>query len=139
MHVWGRAEGSGKWPSRFPVASLGAVVLAVAAGMGIFVFSMAAVWTPLQRYYWGQYTASEMFRGQGNFRLLAAVDRRGQHRLDIDADVVPVITPNQQPGQRQVIPFALSAQGRQRGAVGLTIDPARYESTRAHQILAECF
>ena len=108
---WGRAQGGGKWPSRLPASSLAAVALAVGAGVGIFVFSMAAVWTPLQRYYWGQYTASEMFQGRGNFRLLAAVDRKGQHRLAIDADVVPVITPNQPPGQRQVIPFALSAQG----------------------------
>ena len=134
---WGRAQGSGKWPSRLPASSLAAVALAVGAGVGIFVFSMAALWTPLQRYYWGQYTASEMFQGRGNFRLLAAVDRKGQHRLAIDADVVPVITSSQQPGQRQAIPFALSAQGRQRGAVGLTIDPARYESTQAHQMLAQ--
>ena len=95
------------------------------------------MWTPLQRWYWGQYLNTEIFPTRasdppGHYRLLAKVDRHGQQRMAIDADVVPTRTVG-----RQLIPFVLSAQARQAGAVELVVDTVRYTSQQMHEMLAE--
>ncbi len=70
----GRAEYQGRgWPTRWPVSSLGALLIAVAVGIGVFTVQMAAMWTPLQRWYWGQYLNTEVFPTRpsdprGNYR-----------------------------------------------------------------------
>jgi len=132
----GRGEYRG-WPTRWPVGSLGALALAVVAGIGIFTVQNGVMWTPLQRWYWGQYLNTEVFPTRandphGHYRLLAKVDRRGQQHMAVDADVVPVRTLG-----RQLIPFALSAQARQAGAVELVVDTVRYPSQQMHQMLSE--
>jgi len=63
-------------------------------GVGIFTVQNGVMWTPLQRWYWGQYLNTEVFPTRasdphGHYRLLAKVDRRGQQRMAVDADVVP--------------------------------------------------
>ena len=119
----GRAEHLGRgWPTRWPVSSLGALVLAVVAGIGIFTIQNGVMWTPLQRWYWGQYLNTEVFPTRasdphGHYRLLAKVDRHGQQRMAVDADVVPTRTLG-----RQLIPFVLSAQARRAGATELVVD-----------------
>ncbi|HUI84692.1 MAG TPA: type IV secretion system DNA-binding domain-containing protein [Candidatus Binatia bacterium] len=126
----GRAEHLGRgWPTRWPVSSLGALVLAVVAGIGIFTIQNG--------WYWGQYLNTEVFPTRassphGNYRLLAKVDRHGQQRMAVDADVVPT----RQQG-RQLIPFVLSQQARQAGATDLVVDTVRYTSQQMHQMLAE--
>jgi hypothetical protein len=111
---------------------LGALALAVVAGIGIFTIQNGVMWTPLQRWYWGQYLNTEVFPTRatsphGNYRLLAKVDRHGQQRMAVDADVVPMRTVG-----RQLIPFALSTQARQAGAVELVVDTVRYTSQQMH-------
>jgi hypothetical protein len=64
------------------VSSLGALLIAVAVDIGIWTYQMAAMWTPLQRWYWGQYLITEVFPTRasspcGYYRLLAKVDRHG--------------------------------------------------------------
>lgn len=112
-------------------------MLAVIVGIGIFTIQNGVMWTPLQRWYWGQYLNTEIFPTRatsphGNYRLLAKVDRRGQQRMAVDADVVPTRTLG-----RQLIPFALSAQARQAGAVELVVDTVRYNSQQMQQMLSD--
>jgi len=124
------------WPTRWPLSSIGAFLIASAMGLGIFTYQNAVVWTPLQRWYWSQYLASEVFPTHGNmtrnYRLLAKVDHKGQARLAVDADVVP----GSQQG-RQLIPFTLSSQARQAGAVALLVNTMHYTSQQMHQTLAD--
>jgi hypothetical protein len=135
--LWGRDEYRG-WPTtRWPVSSLGALVIAVAIGIGIFTYRNAVVWTPLQRWYWDQYLSAELMPMKANspnsdYRLLLRVDRRGQRRLAVEGDVVP--GPRQ---GRQLIPFTLSSQARQSGATDLVVDPVRYSSQQMHQTLSD--
>ena len=43
---WGGGEYRG-WPTRWPVASMGALIVALGVGMAIFAYRNAEVWTPL--------------------------------------------------------------------------------------------
>ncbi len=112
-------------------------MLAVVAGIGIFTVQNGVMWTPLQRWYWGQYLNTEVFPTRpsdphGHYRLLAKVDRHGQQRMAVEADVVPTRTLG-----RQLIPFELSPQARQAGAVELVVDTVRYPSQQMHAMLSE--
>ena len=85
-----------------------AFFLAEAAGIVTWFSLNAAVFTPLQRYYWNEYLNTEMFQGaKGNYTLLEVVDRRGEHRMAIDSDVAPARIHGP-----QLVPFVLSAQAR---------------------------
>lgn len=135
--LWGRGEDRG-WPTtRWPVSSLGALVIAVAVSIGIFIYRNALVWTPLQRWYWDQYLSTQLMPMEANspnsdYRLLVKWDQDGKQRLAVDADVVP--GPRQ--GQ-QLIPFALSSRARQAGAWDLVVNSAHYSSKQMQQILSD--
>jgi type IV secretory pathway TraG/TraD family ATPase VirD4 len=133
--LWGRGEYQG-WPTRWPVSTFGAFLIAFAVGVGIFVYQNTVVWTPLQRWYWNQYLGSEVFPTRGDqtshYRVLAKLDRKNQARLAVDADVVP--GPMQ---GRQLIPFTLSQQARQAGATELAVNAVSYTSQHMHSLLAE--
>jgi hypothetical protein len=87
-------------------------VLAVVAGIGIFTYGNVEVWTPLQRWYWIQYLNTKNFPSpSGDYQVLAKVDRHGQRRMAVNADVMAGA-----PQGRQLIPFALSQQAKQAGA-----------------------
>jgi hypothetical protein len=60
VSMWGRTQYRG-WPTRWQVSSLGALLIAVVAGIGIFTIQNGVMWTPLQRWYWGQYLNTEVF------------------------------------------------------------------------------
>jgi len=107
-------------------------VLAVVAGIGIFTYRNVEVWTPLQRWYWIQYLNTKNFPSpSGDYQVLAKVDRHGQRRMTVDADVMAGA-----PQGRQLIPFALSQQAKQAGAVELVVDTVHYSSRQMNQILA---
>jgi Type IV secretion-system coupling protein DNA-binding domain len=125
--LWGHA----KRPKQ--VSHLCVLVLAAGAALAIWTYLNAEVWTPLERYYWSDYLNTEMFQGQrGEYRILEVVDRRGQHRIATDPDVVPT-----QGHGRQLIPFGLSDHARQAGAVDLVVDPVHYGSVQMHQVLQQ--
>jgi hypothetical protein len=71
----------------------------------------------------------------GDYWMLDKVDRHGQHQIATDSDVVPIMRSG------HVIPFALSGQARQAGAVDLVVDT--FHDGRSaqvhHQMLAERF
>jgi hypothetical protein len=132
----GRGEYRG-WPTRWPVSSLGALVIAGVVGIGIFTYRNVEMWTPLQRWYWNQYLNTQMFPTRdngprGNYRMLAKVDSHGKQRMAVDADVV--LGPQQ---GWPPFPFALTPQTRQAGAVALKVDTVHYSSQQMHQMLAD--
>jgi len=134
--LWGRGEYQG-WPTRWPVSSFGALLIAFAVGVGIFVYRNAMLWTPLQRWYWDQYLSAQLMpmkanSPNSNYRLLAKVDRKGKQQLALDADVVP--GPRQ---GRQLIPFTLSSQARQAGGADLVVDPVHYSSQQMEKTLSD--
>ena len=56
----GREESRGlsrKWP----VSILVALLLAFVTGVGIFTYRNVEVWTPLQQWYWVQYSSTKNF------------------------------------------------------------------------------
>src|SRR5215469_11811485 len=112
-NVWAHSEG----PTQLRT-SLSVPFLAACVGLGIWIYMNAVVWTPLQRYYWNEYLNTEMFQGpRGDYSILETVDRRGQHRMAAESDVVPAAKRG-----RQFIPFVLSNQARLAGAVDLVVD-----------------
>ncbi len=126
--LWGHAKRPGRILSSFRV-----LVLAAAAGLAIWTYLNAEVRTPLQRYYWNEYLNTEMFQGQrGDYWILEVVDRRGQHRIATEPDVVSTARHG-----RQLIPFDLSGHARQAGAVDLVVDPVHYGSAQMHQVLRQ--
>ena len=121
-------------PRKWPVLSLGALFLGYGVGIVVWFYQEAEILTPLQRYYWNEYFSTEMYQGQGDYWMLAEVDKHGQHRIATDSDVVPVVRSG------HVIPFALSSQARQAGAVDLVVDTFHNGgSEQVHQMLAQRF
>jgi Type IV secretion-system coupling protein DNA-binding domain len=106
------------------------VLIAGLLGFGIFVYEYWA-WTPLQRWYWYEYLATQTFpSARGNYWLISKSDRNGHHSLAGDTDLVPDLS-----GQHG-IPFELSQQARQRGAVQLFLESVPYSNAQMKQILA---
>jgi hypothetical protein len=86
------------------------LVVAVASGVGLWLFRQTFVWTPLQRFYLSAYTrsavASSLGIRAGRYRGLLMENRRG-NRLAIDDEVVPIALSS---GETT---FALSALARE--------------------------
>src|SRR5215471_4672821 len=93
--------------TKWAFSRLGPPVLAAGAvGIITWFFLNAAIFTPLQRYYWDEYLNTEMYQvGSGNYRVLDVVDRRGSHRIAVDSDVLPATVQG-----LQLVPFVLSTQ-----------------------------
>jgi type IV secretory pathway TraG/TraD family ATPase VirD4 len=119
-------------PINWRFSVVGALFLATATGILIWACLNAELWTPLERYYWNEYLNTEMFgASQGDYWLLEISDRRGQHRIAVDADLVPTARHG-----RQLVPFILSDRARQAGAMELSIDTVHYGNIQMHEILA---
>jgi type IV secretory pathway TraG/TraD family ATPase VirD4 len=130
--VFKTSEGTGYqgWRTKWPLWSAGVVLIAVVLGFGIFVYQYWA-WTPLQRWYGYEYLATQTFpSARGDYWLISKSDRNGHHSVAGDTDLVPDLR-----GQH-VIPFELSQQARQGGAVQLVLDTVHYSNAQMNQILA---
>ena len=92
-YEWGRAPEAGRWQRSIPVWFMSLLVVAVASGVGLWLFRQTFVWTPLQRFYLSAYTrsavASSLGIRAGRYRGLLMENRRG-NRLAIDDEVVPI-------------------------------------------------
>ena len=127
----GREEPRG-WSTKWPVSTVGALLLAGVVGIGIFTYLNVEVWTPLQRWYWIQYLNTKNFPSpRGDYQVLSKLDQQGQRSMAIDADVLPA-----PPHGRQFVPFELTQQARQAGAIQLVVDNVHYSSAQMNQILA---
>jgi Type IV secretion-system coupling protein DNA-binding domain len=129
-----RLLGRGKSPGpskNWVLSTLVALVLAFGAWIGIFTYQSVEVWTPLQQWYWVQYSISKDFPNpSGTYQVLSKLDRQGQHSMATDADVMPA--------PLEVWPsFALTAKARQAGAVALKVDTVHYTNAQMNRMLAE--
>ena len=129
-----RLLGRGKSPGpskNWVLSTLVALVLAFVAWIGIFTYQSVEVWTPLQQWYWVQYSISRDFPNpSGTYQVLSKLDRQGQHSMATDADVMPA--------PLEVWPsFALTAKARQAGAVALKVDTVHYTNAQMNRMLAE--
>src|ERR1700758_1802507 len=110
--------------------SFGAVVITLLLGIGIFTYQEFQTWTPLQRWYWYEYLATKTFPTlRGDYWVVMKTDGNGRHTLATNADVVPDTT------GRQFVPFQLTQNARQGGAVQLAIETVHYSSGQMNQIL----
>lgn len=128
----GRGESLG--PSKnWLLSTVVAFLLAFVVGIGIFTYEDVEVWTPLQQWYWVQYSNTKNFPSpNANYQVLSKLDREGQHSMATDADVMPAPLQGWPP-----FPFELTAKARQAGAVALKVDTVHYTSAQMNQMLAE--
>jgi type IV secretory pathway TraG/TraD family ATPase VirD4 len=95
-YEWGRAPEAGRWQRAVPVWFLSLIIVALASGVGVWLFRQTFVWTPLQRFYLSAYTrsaiASSLGIRTGRYRLLMIETSRGS-RLAIDDEVAPITLP----------------------------------------------
>ena len=130
--VLGRGEHQ-PWATKWPVSSVGAMLIAAVVGIGIFTYCNIQMWTPLQQWYWVQYLNTKSIpTARGDYKLLTTVDAHGKQLMAVDADVVPGSTQGWPP-----FPFALTPKARQRGAVTLKVDTVHSTSTQMNQMLLE--
>ncbi len=120
------------WLSKLPISIGGAFLSSAVAGIAIWFFCQAQMWTPLQRYYWDQYVKTETFQGVGTFRFLNVVDRHGHRRLATEADILPLASKR----GPDLIPFALSSNARDSGGTALAVDSREDDAAQAHEVLA---
>ena len=125
-----RAVSQGLWLTKRPL-SVGVVLIAIVVGFGILTYQEYRIWTPLQRWYWNEYLSTQTFpTARGNYWLITKSDGNGHQSVAADTDLVPALL------GRHFIPFELSEQARQRGAVQLVLDSVHYSSAQMNQILA---
>ena len=75
--VLGRGEHQ-PWATKWPVSSLGAMLITAVVGIGIFTYCNTEMWTPLQQWYWVQYLNTKSFpTARGDYKLLTTVDAHG--------------------------------------------------------------
>ncbi len=95
-YEWGRAPEAGRWQRAMPVWFLSLLVLALAGGVGLWLFRQTFIWTPLQQFYLSVYArsavASSLGIQTGRYRVLLMENRRGS-RLAIDDEVAPITLP----------------------------------------------
>lgn len=131
-HEWGRAPDAGRWQRAVPVWLMTVTLIAVAAGIAVWMVHQTFVWTPLQQFYLSAYTRSALASAlgipTGRYRVLLMENRRGS-RLAIDDEVVPVSLPT---GERT---FARSELARQAGSGRLIWGDRVYDHARLHTLL----
>src|SRR5581483_6988228 len=106
--------------------------MAGVVGLTVFTYQEYQIWTPLQRWYFNEYSLAHDFPTQrGNYWLLTKTDRAGHHTVASNGDVVPDFR------GRHLFPFELSQQARQQGTVQLNLETVHYSSAQMEQILSE--
>jgi len=117
--------------THWPLLSIAVALMAGVLGISIFTYQEYQVWTPLQDWYFNEYSLAHNFPTQrGNYWLLTKTDRAGHRSVAGSSDVVPDT-------RGHLIPFNLSQQARQQGAVQLNLETVHYSSAQIEQILRE--
>jgi type IV secretion system coupling TraD/TrwB family protein len=128
-----RTHRAGYGGIRWPLLSVGVALMAGVVGIAVFTYQEYQLWTPLQRWYFNEYSLAHDFPTQhGNYWLLTKTDRAGHHSVASNSDVVPDFR-----GRHNLFPFGLSQQARQQGAVQLNLETVHYSSAQIEQILRE--
>jgi hypothetical protein len=128
-YEWGRAPEAGRWQRAMPVWFMSLLLLALASGVGVWLFRHAFVWTPLQQFYLSAYArsavASSLGIRTGRYRLLMMENGRGS-RLAIDDEVAPITLPTGKTG------FALSELAHQAKSGRVVWRDLVYNHARLH-------
>ncbi len=127
---WDRAK-STAGPSVQPVYTYALAFLSVVATLGVQGFRCERVWTPLERYYFGAYLASQIagvVRDNGWYTLLQVVTRKGS-RLALDSDVATASTES---GENT---FALTEEALKHGAMRLEFHRSYCHNSEMHAYL----
>ena len=128
-YEWGRAPEAGRWQRAMPVWFMSLLVLALAGGVGLWLFRQTFIWTPLQQLYLSAYArsavASSLGIRTGRYRVLLMENRRGS-RLAIDDEVVPIAVSTGETA------FALSALAREAASGRLAWRDLVYDHARFH-------
>jgi hypothetical protein len=128
--AWDREKSAGGLSIQ-PVYTYVLVLLSIVATLGAQGFRYERVWTPLERHYFGAYSASQIagvVRDNGWYTLLQMVTRRGS-RLALDSDVVPVVAES---GENT---FALTDQAMKHGAIRLEFHRSYCNNSEIHAYL----
>ena len=119
------------WQAKWPLSKVAVVLIAFPLGIGTFTYQSLFIWTPLQRWYFNEYSLSHDFpTTRGNYWLLMKTDRNGHHNVAGNSDVV-----FDSRGRHYLFPFELSDQARQQGAVQLNLETVHYNSAEMERIL----
>jgi hypothetical protein len=119
--------------TQWPLLSVGVALMAGVLGIAIFTYQEYQIWTPLQRWYFNEYSLTQEFPTQhGNYWLLMKTDRAGHRSVAGNGDVVADFR-----GRHYLFPFELSQQTRQQGTVQLNLETVHYSSAQMNQILRE--
>jgi hypothetical protein len=128
---WGRDD-AGTWQNPKPVGVLTMALIAVLSAVAIAAYDYAEHWTPLQRFYLGQYVRSAvaaMLTQSGHYNVLMVVGRYGT-QLALDEEVQPVQSPS------GAATFALTDVAIRVGDRQLHWEPGVYEHARLHALLS---
>jgi hypothetical protein len=107
------------------------VFLSIVATLGAQGLRYERVWTPLERHYFGAYSASliaGVVRDNGWYTLLQVVTRKGS-RFALDSDVVPAVAES---GENT---FALTDQALKHGAMRLEFHRSYCNNSQMHAYL----
>ena len=85
--VLGRGEHQ-PWATKWPISSLGAMLIAAVVGIGIFTYCNIEMWTPLQQWYRVQYLNTKSFpTARGDYNVLTTVEGAALLRLKLEHDL----------------------------------------------------
>jgi hypothetical protein len=128
--AWGREKSAGGLSIQ-PTYTYVLVLLSIVATLGAQGFRYEQVWTPLERHYFGAYSASQIagvVRDNGWYTLLQVVTRKGS-RFALDSDVVPVVAES---GENT---FALTKEALKHGAMRLEFHTTYCNNSEMHAYL----
>jgi hypothetical protein len=128
--AWDREKSAGGFSIQ-PVYTYVLVLLSIVATLVAQGFRYERVWTPLERHYFGAYSASQIagvVRDNGWYTLLQVVTRKGS-RFALDSDVVPVVAES---GENT---FALTKEALKHGAIRLELHRRYCNNSEMHAYL----
>jgi hypothetical protein len=128
--AWGREKSAGGLSIQ-PVYTYVLVLLSIVATLGAQGFRYEQVWTPLERHYFGAYSASQIagvVRDNGWYTLLQVVTRKGS-RFALESDIVSAVTES---GENT---FALTEEALKHGAMRLEFHRSYCNNSEMHAYL----
>jgi hypothetical protein len=131
MSEWGRKEYK-DWPSRRPVWTWGAFLVAFVLLLGGLAYQYARQWTFAEREYLGNYMLASTLgrtRDKGHYRFVAYLDKKGNPYIASGDEIERVKMPDGRPG------YELTEAGVEAGAVRLQIEDGVFSNAWMRQTL----
>ncbi len=127
MNKWGQPELC-RWPSASPAWVIGVLLAAVMSSLVIQYYRYTRLWTPLQRFYFGDYARNLILAGfgieAGTYQLLKITEPKGQRPV-MDEDLLSAAA--SPPGSAGL---ALSPESLKRGAKLVYDSPGSYDNAQ---------